>query len=475
MHKASIVSAMGTKGISLTSDSQWVDFLSEKKNVGNPGGLYQKVPWLHRATEIRAHAMASMPFAIMNGEKEFDTSANYQNKIKFMPDPSRLFAQLEGALALFGSAYILNAKNKVITKEFRYLNPTTIKPVIHKSKGLTGFERRLQDQDKKKFTIEDIVYIWGIDPTVEFGPPAGSPATAAIGAAGVLMSVDEFAQRFFENGAMKTTVFSVPGSTPPAEKERFKSFVQRIIGGGLQNAFNVEVLNSDGVKTHIIGEGIQELSNVNLTTEKREEIATSLGVPMSMLWSNASNFATARQDAINLMTRTIVPEAELIQQAINSQLFEKMNLRFEFRPESTEAFQEEEVHKARAFREYSAVQKPGIIGQMMGLDLPEGMDWDEFQAHSEEWLHTLGETKQLSNAGATSTEDAKSATELDLIKWRRKAIKNFKAGKSAAVKFTSEHISELMSSAISGGLQHIKTREGIVMVFQNAQEFENYP
>lgn len=483
-NKAQIVSPIGTKGISLTSDSQWVDFLLEKKSTGNVGSLYHSVPWLHRATEIRQHAMASMPFAIMRGGTDVDTSADYQNKIKFMPDPARLFAQMEGAMTLFGSAYLLNAKNRVATKELRYLHPATMKPVMHKTDGLIGFKRKI-DGKEMKFDVDDIIYVWGVDPTMEFGPPNGSPATAAIGAAGVLMSVDDFAQRFFENGAMKTTVFSVPGSTPPAEKDRFKKFVQRIIGGGLQNAFNVEVLNSDGVNTHVIGEGIQELSNTALTNEKREEIATALGIPHSLLFSNAANFATARQDATSFMTRTVVPEAEIIQQAINAQLFEPMGLRFEFRPESTEAFQEEEVHKARAFREYSAVQKPGIVGEMMGLDLPQGMDWDMFQAEAEEWIAHLGANRQQANVAdtggdggetkATTKDTTTSEMEQDFIRWRRKSLKSLKAGKGALVKFTSVHIDSTMAGAINGSLERAKSSGTVKAIFEDAIIWADYP
>ena len=44
-----------------------------------------------------------------------------------------------------------------------------------------------------------------------------------------------------------------------------------------------------------VGEGVGELSDSDLVKEKREDIATALGIPQTILFSQAANYATAKE------------------------------------------------------------------------------------------------------------------------------------------------------------------------------------
>jgi phage portal protein BeeE len=53
-------------------------------------------------------------------------------------------------------------------------------------------------------------------------------------------------------------------------------------------------------------------------------------MPYSILFSEASNFATAQQDEWNLWTLALKPEAEMIEDGFNEQLLGPLGLRLEF-------------------------------------------------------------------------------------------------------------------------------------------------
>ena len=235
-------------------------------------------------------------------------------------------------------------------------------------------------------------------------------------------------------------------------------------------------MNSDSTQATVIGEGLSELTNNDLTKERREDIATALGVPHSLLFSNAATFATARQDTANFMQQTIIPEAQSIQQVLNAQLFKPMGYTFEFRPEELQSFQEEEVQRAQAFAFYTQTMPPEIAGPILGIDLPSDMEWDQVAVASREWIaqKRSAQEKQPRMAGVEDTIDEPDMGD-DLRLWARKATRRLKAGKSPAVEFVSESIPDSLSSAILGALEVVKAASGIKTVFDDAERWGVYP
>ena len=144
-----------------------------------PAKYEDATPVVHSPLETmlaNPDAIAKMPFTIFRGETEVDTSAEYKNVTGVMPNPRRTLKLVEMSLALMGMAYLFNIRNNVRTLELKYLNPTTIEPVITEDAGLVGFIRTLTKPIKYK--VEDIIYFWLADPYVELGEPKSSPATA---------------------------------------------------------------------------------------------------------------------------------------------------------------------------------------------------------------------------------------------------------------------------------------------------------
>jgi len=289
---------------------------------------------------------------------------------------------------------------------------------------------------------------------VEIGHPKASPAKAALASADVLLKVDEFAAAFFKRGAIKATVFSAPAGIPDAERLRFRDWLRRFFGGGMETAHAIEVLNADKTEATVIGEGIHELADNALTREKREDIATALGVPHSLLFSNAATYATAKQDEMHFQTKTVLPEAAFIEQVLNDQLFMEAGYRFEFRPEEMAAFQEEEASRAAALRDLSARLPMSISMQILGFDLPSGLSWED-----------IDELSKTSVQNSMSSPKTKRQPEADLRLWQRKAMKKLKQGKGAEVDFASVHIGDEQRAAIEGALAEAQTPEALHAAF----------
>src|SRR5690349_14134941 len=90
---------MQTKFI-LTDGKKAADILSDDPNVWTQLGTpyrtdndtyYAKVSAAFRAYNLKANIVSSMPFALLKGKDEFDSSATWENKVGFLPNPQELF------------------------------------------------------------------------------------------------------------------------------------------------------------------------------------------------------------------------------------------------------------------------------------------------------------------------------------------------------------------------------------------------
>lgn len=419
---------------------------------------WRAVPWLFRGVQIRAQALSALPFAIVGrGGEDVDTSADYSNVVGFLPDPVSLFYLVEAALCLLGRAYLFREKNRVRTLGLRYLLPTSITPKLDEKRGLVGFNRQLKS-GSKLLEVDDLVYFWQPDPFVEIGPPTSSPGQAACNAAGVLFNTDNFASLFFFRGAVKATLLTVEGSPPESEKKKLKAWWTRFISG-IANAFTAEIISAD-VKPVIVGEGIGELSDTELTKEKREDIATALGVPQTMLWSTAAaglgGGSVVTSDNLSFYRDTIVPEAEFVTSTLNSQLFMPLGYRLEFRPETLDVYQADENERAAAYSSYvHAGMAPSVTAQILGVELPAGMEYSELDTGS-----------PITPAITPQAQLFSKAISDDLRKWESIARKRFRDNGSANYDFVSQYIPADVSESVKAALAQATTEQEVKAAFE---------
>jgi len=464
----------GQKSIMLNRypNEAW-NWLTGQPDDGSTGveNYFQAIPWLFRGTMLRADAVSSMPFAIYKGEEEFETSAEYENKLGVIEDPRRLLKLIEMSLTLMGRAYLFNIRNNVRTLELKYLNPITMQPKLDETEGLLGFIRTLTHE--VFYPVEDIIYFWNADPYVEIGEPQGSPAKAALMAAGVLSNVDEFVASFFKRGAIKTTLFSAKG-VGQTDAKKFETWFEKQMAG-IQNAFRTKILNAEDMKPVVIGEGIDSLQDNALTKEKREDIATALGIPHSLLFSDAANFATAQQDDLHFYSKTIVPDCWIIQSILNERVYKPMGYMLKFLPETMDVFQTDENERSQALAHLVAAQLPLEVSlRVLGFELTDE-DWSLIEQERKEREEradeiTAGFAESDSNE---QEEEPPDKVSIDLDKWRRKALKRFRNDKAASCPFQSEHIPPALSGAILGMLDDAKTEEDIEFIFSD--EWRDYP
>ena len=369
-----------TKAVPLDGITSWADWglpwQTPSTSQRKPWELLPFVGYLYRAVDLRANAVASVPWSIYpaTGDTPLWDSAEPippQNLVPFVTMPDLLY-RTEAALCIGARAYWFKERNRVRLTGLRWLDPFTMEPVWT-PRGLAGFKRHVNG-NTQTLLPEDVAYLWlgGLSET----EPRPAPAQAAASAANVIYNTAQFAKAYFERGAVRAGLLTVEGQPLPTERERLKNWWSRFMSG-IGNAFNAEVVSA-AVQYVPVGEGLAELGNQALIAEQREDIATALGVPHSLVMSNAANYATARQDAQSFYETTVVPQTQLIERQLNAQVFGPAGLRLKFRPQALDVFQQDENERATAFAQYvGAGLKPSIVAQMLGLDLPEGVTYED--------------------------------------------------------------------------------------------------
>jgi len=338
------------------------------------------VPILYRALAMRANAIAAMPCALYRGETEVTKAPEYQGIMGKMSQRLRLTS---ASLDVYGASYWIKEVNpfgRNLTP--RWLVPVSLTTVteanatervradVEPNEGLYGFTRRTAAAETF-IPWSEMVYFWEMSLTSEVGHGDGC-VLAALAAAGALNYMDRFVEAYFKRGVIKATVFQVEGNVDKGEVERAQSVLRNMMSG-IRKAFSVMVLRSN-FKPIVIGDSAKDTAAPELTMQKREDIAMAMGVPFSLLYSQAANYATSQTDYLTFYTQTIVPQCGIIEETLNEQLFTPLGLRFEFQPQKLEVFQASELQKAQAVAE--VVGKPVLLvdegRELLGYEpLPE--------------------------------------------------------------------------------------------------------
>ncbi len=381
--------------------------------------LYGAVAWLYRCVDIRAGAVSNMPWEIKRGESVFMTNEDdAPEQFGWLNDLTGLLYRTEAAIALTGRAYWFRERNVMRTLNVRWMRPDSVRPVLNSADGLTGFTRAV-DGHETPYEVDDFVYFWLPDPYVEIGPAEHWPGKAALGAAGVLASMDAFIAGYFDRGMIKATLLKYTQPISADEGKRVKEWWQRVFNG-LKNTFATEVVRGD-FETLAIGEGLHDLQNTALTVEQRESICTALGVPQSKVTANAANFATKQGDDLSFIQDTIAPECRWIAAVINRQLLWPMGLRLEFKPDELSVMQEDETARANSLK---LLVDAGMSLEMalavLGYDLPEGIELREPVAETPPQLLPFTGQQQPQPAGAAPDDGERIEETARFVRWARK-------------------------------------------------------
>ncbi len=204
----------------------------------------------------------------------------------------------------------------------------------------------------------------------------------ALAAAGVSINIDRFASAFFQRGAIPATILQVENGYDPAQQQRLENWWKKLLQGVKRAWETIAVPMS--IKPIVVGSPIKDLAVPELENQVREKICASLGVAESIA-GQAANYAVSKEDYLSFYRDTIIPEAGVIEPALNEQVFNPQGIQLTFNPEELDIMQEDETSRAQAFAQYVTGGLPATwAAEMLGLEAPEGHTWEELDRQQKE-------------------------------------------------------------------------------------------
>ena len=145
------------------------------------------VPWLQKAVTMTANAVAQLPYYVEAESEELIEEDTAWGAVR---NPQMLISKVAASLC-GGAAYLLADVGSKGIIDLQYLIPSSITPNFNKSTGeLVNFTRSLNGVSQT-YSVEQIIYFWLPDDTVETGPAQITPIANALLPASILASMDD--------------------------------------------------------------------------------------------------------------------------------------------------------------------------------------------------------------------------------------------------------------------------------------------
>lgn len=550
----------GLKGVDFSAWGGVENFLRETSTgaggTAKPQLLRRVNPWLAKANDMTALAIASLPFDILDDAGEiFDTSSAWKDRLGGIPSPAQLFYKLSSSLCL-GKAYVIPTVSDRAIVDLHYCAPHTVVPLITVNglqvfsrtsdwgksgtympakvygedmvvkysgkgdeKGWKTFETKENENIKAKPTkyqsgeyldidtgekstvnagnyTGEMMYFWLTDSDVEMGPAKSYPASVALLSTELLTAMDSTLQVISERGFVPPTLLAVKGMVDETEAARTEAWYNRFLRRW--NETVAKLINAETMDIKTLGSGMEDLKTIYSEIKKQaiEDIAASYGIPAAIYMSDMA-FATEVNPMIKVWysTSVFIKIYQCIQDTMNAQLFSKFGLRMQFNPNELDAFQEDEAHRSAAYREYiSTDMRPSIAAEMLGLDLPEGVEFSALDEFYESRLagniakpvNPIGdpsaipaETNPIDTLPLEPTPPMKRVVTLkaeeiqDLNLWRQTAVRFQEKSKPLPVDWECKHLPETIAAPIRGRLASAKTVDEVNAAFDIGVTIDN--
>jgi hypothetical protein len=445
------------KAISFDAWGGLENFLAVSSN-GQPSQgarLRQIVPWLNKAIVMTANAVAQLPIEFTRGEVVLDNDSVWGA----VESPQTLLYKMVSSLC-GGSAYaLIEATNRAIIS-IDYVVPSSIRPLFDASGELLGFERNVSGK-VQKLQVEDVLYMWLPDDTVEVGPAQITPLASAVLPASLMAAMDASLQVYGERGFIPPMLLAAKGMSNKADVEKTEKWWNAFLRGWTKTI--AKIINAEAVTPTAVGAGMEDMkgSYIEITKQQIENISAAFNIPLSMFLSNSANYATSLSDRrVWYESGLFVTLYQTVEDSLNDQIFSRYGITCHFTPESIDAFQEEEADKSTSLASLSATfdQYPDaavIAAGVLGYDLTDEQKADILALSEDDEPEPEREVPAV-----PSQEDNDIAEEI--TKWR-----NF-ASKPRKREFEAKHIPPAIAERIRVGLRNAKTAEEQAQVFDNA-------
>lgn len=446
-----VANAPGAKTIG--TERWWIDF-AEQQGV-QASGLLKRSPWALRCVEIRARALASIPWTLEPGNAAFEKLLTEVNPESNWHD---FIAALEADLLVYGKGFWLKIRQDGNVRFIQRQNPAFIDIDANES-GIRAFKNKKTGSEIRR---ADMVYFHTYDPENDI---EGLPPLAVVkDAIDIEYESNRTLVDFFENRAMPDYVMSLETTNDREIKRVADLWRKEFQGRGKQHKTG---WIGGGGRPWEIGYAPEKLALEEVRAEARRQICGGLGVPPALVGAwEAANYATIREQRQSLYTETIIPRSDYVAGVINAELASEFGApKFKWHHEKIVAMQETEDQKAKRLVWFvqANILKPEAAARMSGFskdDVPEPMPVPS----------QFGNNNNNNNMGRETSPPPMSDERKvnahycqdDLRKWRRK-IENYG---DPLVEFRSKFIPDPVKQGIREALQDKNT--DIDAVFDSA-------
>lgn len=290
---------------------------------------FRYVPWFRTGCKLRAAAVMGFPLELAN-----DAGEDVSEQPEYQPVmlwTRKMLYRIEMNKVKYGAAYHLLESNRFgLNITPRFIPSPVVQPMINYNQGgLSGFNVAWYT-DSGQYPLDRMVWIWEPNDESEIWP-GPSDGGAALKASGLLYAIEEMVNRYMGSGGVPVTAVRTPATTAPEERIKTEGFLTKV-AGGFRNAFKFMVVDK-GTEFEQIGSDMKDLQSVELTTSERDNVAVALRVPPTVIDGKSANYATADSEMTGFYLNTIIPETEMLEPELNTQLYQRLGLTLKFKPD----------------------------------------------------------------------------------------------------------------------------------------------
>jgi len=315
----------------------WVEELgnSDQRGAGDPISAWSSVPLLYRAVNLRCQSLAAVPFVVFKGDDEVEWP---------LPDTMEsILYNAELALMLSGAAYLLKQYDGRTLTGIQWLNPTTV--TWKYEDGENRYSQKIGDKTYGPWGDDVMVALREPSMSSDVGPGV-PPAQVALMASQLRFNMDDFVSNFFAHGAQPMSLITTTGTPSQSEMERAQNYFRRTMTG-VANAWKAIFLRGD-IKVQQLTPELSSMEMPQVSERTVLDISAALGIPRSVLESDAANYATSQTDMRSFWEMTVRPRLAMYEQMINEQLLGDAvdGYQVQFTPENLDVFQADEAERS---------------------------------------------------------------------------------------------------------------------------------
>jgi HK97 family phage portal protein len=360
------------------------------------------------------------------------------------------------------------------------ISPTLIKPISENGDWISYYKYQIASNQYVRVPVNNIIHFrLGVDDKdMRVGL---APLKALVRQISTDDEADKFVEALLKNYAVPGLVVIPDEGTSLSRDEAdvIEEKLRRKYGN--EQRGNIAVMSKKST-VQPFGFSPDDMDLQVLHRIPEERISAVLGVPAIVAGLGAgldratyANFKEARE---MFTEQKLIPQWRMDERKLNISLLPDFtsnpNIFIEFDLNDVRSLQDDEDSKYKRLQ--IAVGKPWMTRnearEDIGMDTVEG--WNEEDIAKPEPVPEVLKPFVEGTPGEQAEEEPEEIQK-DLRKWRTKAVKSLKDGKSAAVPFDSNTIPPSLLGSISGALEGAKTQIDINRIFHNAMNWKGYP